>query len=228
MIAAEKMEFDGLVRRLGETRPLNAQVRFAALAIHHNSSPSSIVMVANGPGRVRAAAAARLVDGPFDAIVSTGFCGGTNPSLRVGDIAVGSEVRTETRNFAVSVPDGPQPAMTGPIVSQDGVACTAQDKQRLGAAGAIAVEMEAASVAAFAEQTATPFYCIRVVSDTVEEDMPLDFNRYRTADGDFDRKAIAFAALRRPFSRIPALRQLQRNCQIATESLGAFLADCRF
>lgn len=118
--------------------------------------------------------------------------------------------------------------MTGPIVSQDRVASTAADKKRLGDSGAIAVEMEAAAVATFAEQTGTPFFCIRVVSDTVEEDMPLDFNDYRTADGDFDRKAVALAALRRPFSRIPALRRLQRNCQIASESLGAFLADCRF
>ncbi|MBL8177364.1 MAG: hypothetical protein JNK48_21995 [Bryobacterales bacterium] len=227
MVAAEKMEFDGLLRRLGETRAIEARVRFAAEAIHHNSSLSTVLMVSNGPGRVRAAAACAL-DGPFDAVVSTGFCGGTNPRLRVGDIAVANEVRMESRYFAASSPESPKPAMTGPVVSQDRVACTAADKRRLGDTGAIAVEMEAAAVAAFAEQRGVPFYCIRVVSDSVEEDMPLDFNRYRTADGDFDRKAIAFAALRRPFSCIPALRRLQRNCQIASESLGAFLADCRF
>lgn len=228
MIAAEKMEFDGLLRRLGESRPIAAPVRFAAGPIHHNSSLSSLFLVSNGPGRVRAAAACRVDGGPFDAVVSTGFCGGTNPRLKVGDIAVATEVRTEVRGFAASLPQGPKPTMTGPIVSQDRVAVTAADKRLLGECGAIAVEMEAAAVASFAEQAGTPFFCIRVVSDTVEEDMPLDFNEYRTADGDFDRKAVALAALRRPFSRIPALRQLQRNCQIASESLGAFLADCRF
>lgn len=228
MIAAERMEFDGLLRRLGEPRPIEAPVRFAAGPIHHNSSLSSLCLVSNGPGPARAAAACRVHGGPFDAVVSTGFCGGTHPGLKVGDIAVATEVRGETSSFASSSPKGPKPAMTGPIVSQDRVASTAADKKRLGDSGAIAVEMEAAAVAAFAEQTGTPFFCIRVVSDTVEEDMPLDFNDYRTADGDFDRKAVALAALRRPFSRIPALRRLQRNCQIASESLGAFLADCRF
>jgi adenosylhomocysteine nucleosidase len=103
-----------------------------------------------------------------------------------------------------------------------------EEKQRLGETGAIAVEMEAAAVAAYAEECCTPFYCIRVVSDAVDDALPLDLNEYRTEDGDFDRRAIALAALRRPFRRIPALRRLQRNCQIASETLGAFLADCRF
>ena len=223
MIAAEKMEFDGLLRRASESRPAPHRVRFAAEATLQNLT---LLLLANGagPGRVAECRA----EGPFDAIVSTGFCGGTNPRLRVGDIAAATEVRTPVRSFAASLPAGPSAAMTGPVVSQDRVATSAEEKQRLGATGAIAVEMEAAAVAAYAEESRTPFYCIRVVSDTSEEEMPLDFNEYRTEDGDFDRKAIALAAMRHPFTRIPALRQLQRNCQIASESLGAFLADCRF
>ena len=223
MIAAEKMEFDGLLRRASESRRVPHGVRFAAEATLQNLT---LVLLANGagPGRAREC----RVEGRFDAIVSTGFCGGTNPALQVGDIAAATEVRTEGRCFAASLPKGPKPAMAGPVVSQDRVAVTVEEKERLGAGGAIAVEMEAAAVAAYAEESGTPFYCIRVVSDAAQEAMPLDFNAYRKEDGDFDRTAIALAALGRPFSRIPALRRLQRHCEIASESLGAFLADCRF
>ncbi len=223
MIAAEKMEFDGLLRRATLARMLPIPVRFAAEATLQNLT---LFLLANGPGPMRASAC--RADGPFDAIVSTGFCGGTNPTLRIGDIAAATEVRSGTHRFAATLPAGPGAALSGAIASQDEVAVTVADKQRLAQSGAIAVEMEAAAVAAYAEESRTPFYCIRVVSDTAHEDMPLDFNRFRQPDGDFNRRAIAFAALRRPFTSIPALRQLQRNCRFASEKLGAFLADCRF
>lgn len=223
MIAAERIEFDGLLRRASQTRPLPLRVRFAIEATLQNLT---LFLCANGPGP--ALAAACRPDGSFDAIVSTGFCGGTNPSLRVGDIVAATEVRSESGTFAASLPKGPRPALTGVIASQDEVASTTDAKQRLASSGAIAVEMEAAAVAALAEASRTPFYCIRVVSDAAQDDMPLDFNRYRAADGRFDRTAIALAALRRPFTRIPRLRQLKRNCELASERLGAFLADCQF
>ena len=70
-----------------------------------------------------------------------------------------------------------------------------------------------------------PFRCIRVVSDTAAEDMPLDFNLYRDADGRFSRAASRWPRSRRPFTAIPALLRLDRNCRIAAEKLGEFL--CR-
>jgi len=73
-----------------------------------------------------------------------------------------------------------------------------------------------------------PFYCVRAVSDTAHEDLPLDFNLYRDRAGRFSLSKIALAAIRRPFTRIPALRRLEANCNVASESLGAFFADCRF
>ena len=88
--------------------------------------------------------------------------------------------------------------------------------------------MESAAVARKAAEWGVPFRCVRAVSDTAAEDMPLDFNLYRDADGRFSRTRIALAALARPFTAIPALLRLDRNCRIAAESLGDFFADCRF
>jgi hypothetical protein len=65
------------------------------------------------------------------------------------------------------------------------------------------------------------------VSDVAGEDLPLDFNRYRDADGRFNRARIALAAMGRPFSVLPGLLRLDRNCRRAAERLGEFLANCQ-
>ena len=65
-------------------------------------------------------------------------------------------------------------------------------------------------------------------ADTAEENMPLDFNLYRGADGRFSRGRIALAAMARPFSVMPALLEFDRRCKRASLALGDFLADCRF
>jgi hypothetical protein len=88
--------------------------------------------------------------------------------------------------------------------------------------------MEAGAVKKIAAEWQVPFYCVRAVSDTAQEDMPLDFNLYRDSAGRFSLPRIALAAVSRPFTRIPALRRLEANCNVASESLGAFFADCRF
>ena len=82
--------------------------------------------------------------------------------------------------------------------------------------------MESAAVAETARQWNVPFRSVRAVSDIAAEDMPLDFNLYRDARGQFSRSRIAFAAFKRPFTAIPALMRLDRNCRIAADSLGEF------
>ena len=57
------------------------------------------------------------------------------------------------------------------------------------------------------------------------EDMPLDFNLYRDAAGRFSRARIALAAMARPFTVIPALLRLDRNCRMGCRMLRRFF--CR-
>jgi hypothetical protein len=109
------------------------------------------------------------------------------------------------------------------------VAVTAEEKRALREeTGAIAVDMEAEAVRDRAAALGVPYACIRVVSDTAGENLPLDFNRYRDAEGRFSRTRIAFAAMARPFSVMPAILEFDRRCQQASLALGDFLADCRF
>ena len=97
------------------------------------------------------------------------------------------------------------------------------EKAELGRSGADAVEMEAAAVAARAQEYHIPFYAVRVVTDTSEESFPLDFNSMRSSDGRFSRAQILAAALRRPATIFPELHKLNKTTKRAAQALGTFL-----
>jgi adenosylhomocysteine nucleosidase len=141
-------------------------------------------------------------------VISTGFCGALDPTLRIGDIVIAGE---------------------GEIWSEDRVAVRAEDKRRLREkTGARVVEMEYAAVRAKAAEWGVPCRAVRVVSDSATEDLPLDLNRYRDAQGRFQLTRIALSGILRPFSVLPKLMQLDRNSKLASERLGAFFVDSKF
>jgi len=164
------------------------------------------------------------------AVLSVGLCGGLAQYLCCGDVVVATDVLDGTapaRRRHAAIPDSKLAASTGSVISVDRVAVTPAEKLDLHATGAIAVEMEALAVADCAASAGIPFYCIRAVSDTAADSLPLNFNDYRDRDGRFDRTAIARAALLRP--RLAAgLLQLNQRCKQAARQLGDYLAACRF
>jgi adenosylhomocysteine nucleosidase len=214
LVAAEAREFSGILKRFGPaTRFEWNGARFAREVFRHGDR---WLLVANGPGP-RSIEEALRQKMEVNGIINTGFCGALDPSLRIGDIVAWGDVPCQS-TFA-----------RGEISSSDRVVVTVEEKRRLREkTGAIAAEMEAGAVKEIASEWKVPFYCVRAVSDTANEDMPLDFNLYRDSAGRFSLPRIALAAMSRPFTRVPALRRLEANCNVASESLGAFFADCRF
>jgi len=189
-----------------------------------------LLLVANGAGARRAATALDAAAAVFqpDAVVSTGFCGALDPALALADVVVATSVVSADRRFG-SLPVSTASAHhSGVVCSIDRVAQTAEEKGRLRAGGGIAVEMEAAGVAARAEARGLPFYCIRVVTDLAGDTMANDFNAALRADGHFDTMVILREALRRPLARLPELCRLRQRSVRAACVLGDFFADCRF
>jgi hypothetical protein len=184
------------------------------------------VYVARGPGSrlVREAVRSAGDLARFDAIVSTGLCGGLAPELRVGDIVIGLMVNRQPAQrpgFAGRVHEGP-------VASVDAVAGSVAEKRRLHAGGAIAVDMEAAAVEALAREAGKPFYCVKAVSDTAEEEFTLDFNAARDASGQFRVPALLWQAARNPRTCVPELWRLRRQAGTASRELGEFFVACRF
>jgi adenosylhomocysteine nucleosidase len=216
LVAAEAREFRGILKRFGPAAKLNREgAKFSREVMRDGDR---WWLLANGPGpRCVEEVLRQKMD--VSGIVNTGFCGALDPSLNIGDVVVWGGAPAVSR----------LPFVKGEISSADRVVVTAEEKRLLREkTGAIAAEMEAAAVKKTADRWGVPFYCVRAVSDTANEDMPLDFNLYRDRAGRFSLPRIALAAMSRPFTRIPALRRLEANCNVASESLGAFFADCRF
>jgi adenosylhomocysteine nucleosidase len=208
LVAAEAREFAGLLKRVPSKELAGTG---AAFAREVQLGGRRAILLANGPGpRSVNQMLKDFVKEDVAEVVSTGFCGALDPALKVGDIiAVGA------------AEDG--------IWSEDRVAVSAEEKRQLRErTGSKVVEMEYAAVAAKAAEWGVPCRAIRVVSDTAQEDLPLDFNRYRDDAGRFQLTRIAVAGLMRPFSALPELMRLDRQSRFASEKLGEFLANCKF
>ncbi len=238
VVAAERREFRGILRNCGPVKELGWPVAFAAAA---ELNGMKCVFVANGPGprlagQVLNAAGVEAGKAGSDiligAVISTGFCGGLDPQLALGEVVEAtSVVDLDTGRQYASRPIGTSAGcVRGVILSRDRVATTVEDKSKLrkDSGGALAIEMEAGAVAAWADRHAIPFYCVRVVSDTAGDGFPLDMNRMRGAGGRFDRVKIAGHALLKPWTRIPGLLKLDRDCRLAEVKLGEFFANCHF
>jgi adenosylhomocysteine nucleosidase len=226
-IAAEPREYAGLLRHCRATRPLPLPVHWARAAECQNRL---VWLVANGAGQQRAAAAveAALAVAAPACVVSTGFCGGLDPALRLADIFIADQVNCGDNIYSAMYPESADPAMRGSLVTVDRIALVAKDKRKLRETGASVVEMEAAGAANAAAKHGLRFFCVRSVSDLAEENFVNDYNAALRADGRFDTIKILSFAMRRPLAGVPELFRLRNRCILASARLGEFLAKCRF
>jgi hypothetical protein len=222
-VAAERRELEGILSRASSQGTLRWPVEFAREFVLNGQAA---IAVANGPGPKLAGFALDAIRERREirGVVSVGYCGALKPGLDASDIAVATRVN----NRGARAPEVSRAFAAGPVVSADRVVTSAEEKSGLARTGAIAVEMEAEALAERAESWGVPFYCVRVVTDTAGETLPLDFNALRDADGRFRRSRVVLAAMRHPGVLVPQLLKLDRRCREASVLLGDFIADCRF
>jgi nucleoside phosphorylase len=227
LVAAEAGELRGILRRCTGVRRLKWPLRFARSG---ELNGQRVLAVAHGPGRKLAAEAvdAALDRERPDALASVGFCGALDGSLAAGEVLVATRVETGSEAYEAAQPVTGRRFRSGVLISTDRVVASLAEKQRLGAGGAAAVEMEAAAVAGRARREDLPFYCVRAVLDLAAEGFILDYNGLRGPDGRFSRTRILRAALAHPWLVAPELVRLGRRGRMAARVLGDFIADCRF
>jgi adenosylhomocysteine nucleosidase len=227
LVASDPMEYGGILNRMELRQSSRLPIRWCRSGRFNGHE---VVLVANGVGRRRAAAA---VDAGWtalrpEAIVSTGFCGALDPKLRIADVVVGTRVVAGGSDYPSLPLDCAREHACGAVLSVDHVVQTAAEKRALHAEGHTAVEMEAGGVASRAIALGVGFFCIRAVTDLAGEDLANDYNRALRPDGRFDTMRIFRYALSRPAARLPELIRLRHNCALAAQTLGEFFADCRF
>jgi nucleoside phosphorylase len=189
-----------------------------------------LLLVANGAGQARAAAAVDCAAAAFlpEAIVSIGFCGALDDRLDVASVVVATEVIGPNGRFRTRAPAASLPHHLGVVLTIDHVAQSAAEKRSLRLTGSIAVDMEAAAVAERAAVLGLPFFGIKAVTDLAGEDMANDLNAAMRSDGHFDTMKILGSCFCRPLVRPPELIRLRNRSARAARALGDFFADCRF
>jgi adenosylhomocysteine nucleosidase len=120
---------------------------------------------------------------------------------------------------------GSQPALhRGLLVTVPRIITTAAEKRQLGEeTGALAVDMESAGVACRAAEARVPMAALRVITDSADEPLPLDFNRCLDSNGQFHYGRLILLLARRPLAG-GGLVRLGRHSALAGQSLASFLA----
>ena len=147
MVAAEPREFSGVLKRARETRAVGLGAHWARSA---KLGGNDVLLVTNGAGRRRAAAAVEAaVSVGFEpqTIASVGYCGALAPELGVADVVVADQAAGGAETYRTAPVSGGGRFLRGGLITVDHVARTAEEKRVLGANGAKVVDMEAAGVA---------------------------------------------------------------------------------
>jgi 4-hydroxy-3-methylbut-2-enyl diphosphate reductase len=147
-----------------------APLSVEALALRSGLRSARVVRTGGGKRRSQSAAL-ELIGSGDRALAVAGLCGGVDRSLQPGDVVVASELSGETGVRLITGASALVDALgklgvtahLGPIRSEDHLVC-GEERERLRAGGALAVDMESLWLADAAGQR--PFAVLRVVLDT--------------------------------------------------------------
>jgi adenosylhomocysteine nucleosidase len=168
------------------------------------------------------------------AVIGIGLAGALSPELKIGDLVVGKEVWGPSQLASsfqlVSVSkevmlEGATIHM-GTVITMNEMICSARKKEIL--ANTLinspigCVDMESWGIARICDQHKIPYLVVRAISDGYDEDLPLDFNRYRRVDGNLNLFKLGVAALASP-GLIADLYRLRRRGQLCAQRLAEFV-----
>jgi len=140
------------------------------------------------------------------------------PELASGTVVF--EVDKETGLEPMLIGAGAQPVRFHTMAK---VATTAEQKRGLReTTRADAVEMESRIIGDICREQSIPSGIIRVILDTAQEDLALDFNQLMTTEQKMDYGKLAWALAKSP-GKIRGLMRLQKQARTAAERLGAVL-----
>ena len=197
---------------------------------------SGVSILVTGIGRQNAEKSVRelLATHSPELVLTCGFAGGLNPDLKIGDVIFEIPLTP-----SLSPPSGERvSARTGEGLVEkllaaaakpvkffcaDRIATTIAEKKALHAqTGADAVEMESAAIRVVCAECGIRCITVRVISDTADEDLPLDFNALAKPDKNIDFGKLAWAIAKSP-GKIGALMALQKKTSFAARQLANVL-----
>jgi adenosylhomocysteine nucleosidase len=194
-----------------------------------------VVLTGAGPRQAHSQTAKVLGDSPesINLCVSSGLAGALKPEYQIGQILAARAVCTEAE---LTDPASNPVASSAPLLSfaeecgatvveqfysAERVVGRAEEKRHLGE-HSDAVEMESFEVLLESAAYGIPAIAVRAISDSVDDDLPLDMNRIFTNEGQVSISRVLGQVALHPGS-VPDLVRLGRNSKAAAESLAQFL-----
>jgi adenosylhomocysteine nucleosidase len=151
-------------------------------------------------------------------VLTCGFAGALVPALAIGAVVFETD---DARLREALTAAGARPVK---FHCADRIATTSREKRELRqSTNADVVEMESGVISKICREHHLPCATVRVISDVVDEDLPLDFNLLSKPDRSMDYGKLAWAVAKSP-GRIGALLRLQKQTRFAAEQLAAVLA----
>lgn len=152
-------------------------------------------------------------------VISVGFAGALDPSLKVGDVLEPRIVINAADSARTEIESG-----EGILVSSATVAGKDRKPQLAKSYNAIAVDMEAAAVAQGAEASGVEFATVKAISDAADFTMPGTMERFVRVDGTFRSAKFAAHVAVRPWLWATTVA-LARNSAKASRALCDALAS---
>jgi len=195
---------------------------------------ASVVALRSGAGAEAAARGTEaLIHGHHPAwVISAGLAGGLVSDLAAGDLLmVDSLVNTAGKHLDLDLKVDPDwlaatpNVHAGRLLSADRLVRLPDEKKKLGHQHkAMAVDMETFAVAETCRRQKVRFMAVRIVHDTVEEELPADIEQLLRQKTTSARLGAAAAAIWRRPGSVKDMWRLRENALVASDRLAEFLA----
>jgi len=208
-----------------------------------------VTLVQTGIGRNNAAKATELLLQTFkiNLLISSGVAGGIRPGVNLGDLVIAENVSyTRQSDFERGVlqlessfsckegfvelakkvsKDSDVVSHCGDLLTVDKVISQARTKKKIGEnATFVAVDMESAAIAEVADKRGVEFAAVRSVSDTIEDNIDIDYADIMTDDGNVKYSNLAMNIMKNP-RRLAILKRLHKQTKVAAKRLSFFMVQ---
>jgi len=194
-----------------------------------------VVVFRSGPGGPSAAKATEtLLDGHRPGwLISAGFAGGLSPALARYDVLM-AESLTDLAGNRLATGLNVDPASlsatpgvhVGRLLTADRVIRDPAEKRAMGEKyQALAVDMETFAVAEVCRRRRTPMLSVRIVSDTVDEQLAREIQSLMSPSTLASKAGAVLGAVWRRPSTVKDMWQLRETALVASDRLARFLAS---
>ena len=230
IVFALDTEMRGLRRVLSHSRRLRAR---EATQFAWQVGGVRVVTQISGMGRGRCREAThRLIDQGASWIACAGFAAALDPKARAGDVVIAENIKLVEHDSPVLRCSPALMASTPPsgtlgytirqsdLVTSDSMVLRASAKRDIyRSTGAAALDMEAYAAAKASDERHIPFFVVKGISDTAEQDLPDEVEALAAATAWADRLGLI---VKRP-TIWPQLWRLRHSALLAADNLGDVL-----